>query len=48
MKGTVGMFERKPSRPKLQREDSAIKKSMKAIMEMKRKFMPKMPKIERN
>lgn len=46
MKGTVGMFERK-TRPKMKREDSSIKESMKAVMEMGRKNKPPMPKVEK-
>lgn len=46
-KGTVGMFERTETKPKMQREDSAIKKAMKSVMELGRKFRPKMPTVER-
>ena len=47
-KGVVGMFERGNTTPKLEREDSAIKKSMKSVMKLGRKNMPKMPKVERH
>ena len=47
MKGVVGMFEPKGRGQKLQREDSDLKKSMKAVMKRGREHMPKMPKQER-
>ena len=46
MKGVVGMFERTETKPKLQREDSDLKKSMKAVMKLGRAHKPKMPKVE--
>jgi hypothetical protein len=45
MKGVVGMFEPKHKGQKLQREDSSLKESMKAVMKRGRKFAPKMPKV---
>jgi hypothetical protein len=47
-KGVVGMFERTGSSQKLQTEDSAIKKSMKAVMKLGKKNAPKMPKVNRH
>lgn len=46
MKGVVGMFERTTG-PKLQRQDSAIKKAMRAALEKGRKNRPKMPQMPR-
>jgi hypothetical protein len=44
MKGVTGMFERATS-PKLQREDSCIKKSMKAVMKRGKEHQPPKPKM---
>ena len=42
----AGMMKKRLTEPKLQREDSAIKKAMMNVMKLGRKNMPKMPKVE--
>jgi hypothetical protein len=44
MKGVVGTFER-TTKPKLQRQDSAIKRSLRKAMARGRKFRPAAPKL---
>ena len=43
----AGTLMRRKTEPKLQREDSSIKKCMKRVMELGRKNKPKMIQVER-
>lgn len=43
----AGTMMRRKTEPKLQREDSSIKKAMKRVLELGRNNRPMMPKVER-
>jgi hypothetical protein len=43
----AGTMMRRKTEPKLQREDSSIKKAMKRVMELGRKNRPTIPRVER-
>lgn len=46
-KGVVGMFERPRGGQMMKREDSAVKKAIKSVMQLGKKHAPDRPKIER-